>query len=90
MKNKDNKLFFSAPEVAKLLKVSRMTIINKINAGLIKAEKIGRNYIIPREEIEHVLGDVLDLSVKDRKEINSAVEKAIKEYGEAIRMLGKE
>ena len=27
---------------------------------------------------------------KDKKEINIAVERAVKEYGEAIRMLGKE
>lgn len=90
MKNKDNKLFFSAPEVAKLLKLSRMTIINKIRRGLIKAEKIGRNYVIPREEIEHVLGDFKSLSEKEKKEISMAVERAVKEYGQAIRMLGKE
>ena len=90
MKNKDNKLFFSAPEVAKMLKVSRMTIINKIGQGLIKAEKIGRNYIIPREEVEHVLYGKKDLTEKEKKEISSAVEKAIEEYGHAIRMLGKE
>lgn len=90
MKNKDNKLFFSVPEVAKILKISRMTIINRINKGLIKAEKIGRNYIIPREEIEHVLDGNKNISEKDKKEINIAVERAVKEYGEAIRMLGKE
>lgn len=90
MKNKDNKLFFSAPEVAKILKVSRMTIINKIKQDLIKAEKIGRNYIVPREEVEHVLDNKKDLTEKDKKEISSAVEKAIEEYGNAIRMLGKE
>ncbi len=90
MKNKDNKIFFSAPEVAKLMKVSRATIASKIRQGFIKGEKIGRNYIIPREEIEHLLGYKTNLTEKDKEEVNMAVERAVKEYGQAIRMLGKE
>lgn len=88
MQNKDNKLFFSAPEVAKILKVSRATIVNRIKKGEIEAEKIGRNYAVQREEIEHLLDK--KLSPEEKNEISNAVEKAIKEYGEAIRMLGKE
>lgn len=90
MKNKDKKIFFSTTEVAKLLHISRVSVFNKIKQGLIKAEKVGRNYIIPREEIEHLLGEDKKLSEKDKEEISGAVERAIKEYGQAIRMLGKE
>lgn len=90
MKNKENKLFFSCPEVAKIMKVSRATIATRIRQGLIKAQRIGKNYAIPREEIEHFLDGDRSLTEKDKKEINMAVERAVKEYGQAIRMLGKE
>jgi len=89
MKNKDNQMFFSTTEVAKLLKISRVTVFNKIKQGLLKAEKIGRGYAVQREEIAHLLEEH-NLSEKEKMEINNIVEKAIKEYGEAIRMLGKE
>jgi excisionase family DNA binding protein len=89
MKNKENQMFFSTTEVAKLLKISRIAVFNKIKQGLIKAEKMGRGYAIPRKEIEHLL-EKNHLSEKEKTEINDAVEKAIKEYGEAIRLLGKE
>lgn len=90
MKNKENKIFFSTIEVAKLLHISRITVFQKIKKGLIKAEKIGKNYAIPREEIEHLLEYNKNLTEKDKKEINNAVRRAIDEYGQAIRMLGKE
>ena len=90
MKNKENKIFFSTIEVAKLLHISRIAVFQKIKQGLIKAEKIGKNYAIPREEIEHLLEINKNLTEKDKKEINNAVRRAIDEYGQAIRMLGKE
>lgn len=90
MKNKENKLFFSAPEVAEILKVSRATIVNRIKRGVIKAQRVGSSYLIQREEIEHLLEGGNNLSTKDKKQISTAVERAIKEYGEAIRLLGKE
>lgn len=90
MKNKGEKMFFSTTEVAKLLKVSRVAIFQKIKLGLLNAEKMGRNYLIPREEIEHLLDDNQKLTEKDKEEIKNAVERAVREYGEAIRMLGRE
>ena len=90
MKNKENKLFFSGPEVAEIMNVSRATIATKIRKGIIKAEKIGRNYAIPREEIEQFLDGGKSLSEQSKKEIKNSVDRTIKEYGQAIRMLGKE
>ena len=49
---KEGKKYFSAPELAKLLGVSRTAIFKRIQSGQIHAEKVGRNYIIPREEYE--------------------------------------
>ncbi|MCX6753885.1 MAG: helix-turn-helix domain-containing protein [Candidatus Nomurabacteria bacterium] len=90
MKNKDTKIFFSTIEVAKLLHISRIAVFNKIKQGILKEEKLGRNYIIPREEIEHLLDHKKNISEKDKKEVKLAVERAVREYGQAIRMLGKE
>ena len=75
-------------ELAEILGVSRVAVFNKIRSGAIKAEKIGRNYVIPAEEIAAILG--LFVSEKRRQEIDQSVERAVKEYGEALRRLGKE
>ncbi|OGI75601.1 hypothetical protein A3C67_00735 [Candidatus Nomurabacteria bacterium RIFCSPHIGHO2_02_FULL_42_19] len=85
---KDNKRYFSAPEIAKLLGVSRTAIFKKIKSGQIHAEKIGRNYIIPREEYATILG----IFVPDRrkKDIENTVDRVVKKYGDALRKLGKE
>ncbi len=90
MENIDKKMFFSTSEVAVLLKVSRVAIFQKIKAGGIKAEKVGRNYLIPREEVEQYLDGNKKLTEEEKIEVKKAVEKAIKQYGEAIRMLGRE
>ncbi|MFA5751274.1 MAG: helix-turn-helix domain-containing protein [Candidatus Paceibacterota bacterium] len=89
MKNKDKKLFFSAPEVAKILNVSRVTIASKIKRGIIKAEKVGGIYLIPKEGLESLL-DNGDISKEKKEEVKIIVRKIINEYGEAIKLLGKE
>lgn len=85
--NKD-KRYFSAPEIAKLLGVSRVAVFKKIKSGAIKAEKVGRNYIVPREEYETAVG--LFVSEKRKEEIKNAVGKVFNQYGGALRKLGKE
>ncbi len=93
LKNKDIldkkiKNYYSAPEIAKLLGVSRVAIFKKIRNGQIHAEKIGRNYIVPREEYEAILG--LFVPERRKKEIENTVERVVKKYGSALRKLGKE
>lgn len=85
--NKD-KTHISTTELAKILGVSRVTIFNKIKNGEIKAEKVGRNYVIPVEEVDQTVKKSLSSSRK--AEIEGAVTKTIKEYGETLRLLGKE
>ncbi len=85
---KEEKKYYSAPEVAKLLGISRVAIFKKIRSGQINAEKIGRNYIIPREEYEAILG--LFVPERRKRDIENTVERVIKKYGSALRKLGKE
>ncbi len=85
MKNKE---LLSTTEVAKILGISRIAVFKKIQSGDIKARKIGRNYVIENADLSSVLGIVL--SPERKKEIEKSVNKTIKEYGEALKMLGKE
>lgn len=87
LENKDKK-YFSAPEIAKLLGVSRVAVFKKIKFGDIKAEKVGRNYIIPREEYETLVG--LFVSENRKQEIKKAVDKVFDKYGDALKKLGRE
>lgn len=86
--NTNNKEFFSTSEVAKILGISRVAVFNRIKKGKISATKVGRNFVIPRSEIEGVLGK--DLKEEDKKIITSGVKKVLEEYGETLKKLGKE
>lgn len=90
MVNKDikNKRFFSTREVADLLHISRVAVFNKIKKGEIRAEKVGRNYIVPAES----LGEIFDVSLSDKtkEKLSSSVDKVIGDYGETIKLLGNE
>ena len=90
MQNKDEKILFTTTEVAKFLKISRISVFQRIKNGSIKAKKYGRIYLVPREQIEDFIVDNKKISDAGKIEIKNAVERAIKEYGEAIRLLGKE
>ncbi len=83
-----DKKYFSAPEIAKLLGVSRTAVFKKIKSGQIRAEKIGRNYIIPKEEYEAILG--IFVPERRKKDIEDTVNRVFKKYGSALRKLGKE
>jgi len=84
-KNKD---FISTSELAKLLGVSRIAVFKKIKSGQIKAQKIGRNYAIPIEEFNTITGKFI--GAEKKREIDSIVKDAVKEYGEAFKKLGAE
>lgn len=83
-----NKDYFTVKEFADLTSVSRVTIFKKIKSGQIKAEKIGRNYIIYKKDLSGMLNNVLTQENKD--DIKSGVQKVLKDYGDTIILLGKE
>lgn len=80
--------FYTVKQIADILGVSRIAIFKKIQKGSIKAKKIGKTYYIPREELEGVVYS--DLSDKLKNEIEHGVRKVIREYGDLLKMLGKE
>ena len=83
-----DKDFLSTSEAAKLLGISRIAVFKKIKSGEIRAKRIGRNFAVDRKNLPEVLGAVLR---EDKKqEIEEAVKKTVKEYGETLKLLGKE
>ncbi len=83
-----NRSYYSTTELANLLGISRVTVFNKIKKGEITAEKIGRNYIIPRESIGIITKEFLSNHLKN--EISRGVTKVLNEYGDVLKRLGKE
>ena len=80
--------FYSTSEVAKILRLSRVEVFRKIKSGKIKAEKIGRNYVIAHKDLMEALGKVV--GPRRRESIESAVTKAISEYGSTFKRLAEE
>ena len=83
-----NKNIISTVELAELLGLTRMAVFKRIKSGKLRAKKIGRAYYINRNDLPAVLGTVV--SNKNKKDINEAVSKAVKQYGETFRLLGEE
>lgn len=75
-------------EAAKILRLSRVEVFRKIKDGKINAEKVGRNYVINQDDLLEALGKVL--GPKNKKKIEEAVKKAIKEYGSTFKKLAEE
>lgn len=93
MENKGKKaIYISIAELAKMLGISRIAVFNKIKKGQIPAEKIGRSYAISMEHVNEIIsGSNSSVLTEDKKsEIKKAVEKVVKEYGETLKLLGKE
>ncbi|MFH0886732.1 MAG: excisionase family DNA-binding protein [bacterium] len=83
-----NKEYISTIEFAKVLGISRIAVYKKIKKGEIKAKKIGRNYAIPKAYLDRVQGK--DLLEEDKAEIDKVVDKTIKDYGEVLKLLGRD
>ncbi len=79
---------FSTTEVAKLLGISRIAVFKKIKSGSLVAQKRGRNYVVRSEDAMEQLGKALGAAKKHT--IEMVVERAIREYGETFKKLGRE
>jgi excisionase family DNA binding protein len=79
---------YTVPELAKILGISRVAVFNKVKNGQIRAEKVGRNYVIMDEDITDILQK--SLTTADRAFIRKNVKKIWRDYGETLRLLGKE
>jgi excisionase family DNA binding protein len=80
--------YVSIAQFAKVLGISRIAVYQKIKKGKIKAVRIGRSFAIPKKYITDITGKTL--SEKDKGIIDEAVEKTFREYGELLKLLGRE
>ena len=80
--------YITIPQLAKILGVSRIAVYKKVKQGRIKAVKIGRTFAIPQKQIANILGKALREG--DKKEIDAAVTRTVKEYGEVLKLLGSQ
>jgi len=80
--------YITIPQLAKILGISRIAVYKKVKQGRIKAVRIGRAFAIPQKQIATILGKTL--RKEDKKEIDSAVNKMVTEYGEVLKLLGSE
>lgn len=76
--------YLSTQQVADLLGISRVAVLKRIESGTLKAQKVGRNYVINYDDLTGRLTE------EDKKEIKKIVKKAVQEYGETFNLLGKE
>jgi len=92
MKNEQSKTHISVAELAKILGISRIAVFNRIKKGQILASKIGRSYVISLDDIKDIIDGTgpKTLTEDEKKNITSAVEKTVREYGETLKLLGKE
>jgi excisionase family DNA binding protein len=84
----DIEKYYTIPQLADLLGISRIAVYKRVKKGQFQAIKIGRMYAIPKKSVVNILGK--DLSLEDKKEIEKAVKRTVKEYGEVLKLLGKE
>lgn len=47
--------FLSTSQLARILKISRVAVLKRINRGAIKAIKVGPNFVIKKSDIKYLL-----------------------------------
>lgn len=82
------KTMYSTSEAARILNISRIEVFRRIKTGKIEAQKVGRNYVISHDSLMENLGKIIGTHKKE--EIEKTIDKALKEYGNVFKKLGRE
>lgn len=80
--------YITIPKLAELLGVSRIAIYKRVKKGQIPAKKVGRTYAITDQTIVRILGK--KVTERGKRQIDAAIHKAVREYSEVLKRLGKE
>ncbi|HCO93803.1 MAG TPA: hypothetical protein DIU00_07630 [Phycisphaerales bacterium] len=80
--------YITIPQLAKIMGLSRIAVYKKVKKGQIKAVRIGRTFAIDQKYVLRILGK--DLGREDKKQIDDAVKKTVREYGQTLKLLGSE
>ena len=79
--------YVTVPQLAKKMGLSRVAVYQKVKRGQIRANKVGRVYMIPAEEAHSVLSG--QPTASDKKLIRAVVRRAVREYGPVLEWLSK-
>lgn len=79
--------YLSTIEAAKLMGISRVAVFKQIKSGRLRAERVGRNYIINRNDLAGIFKHI---TPGQKRSVTSAVKRVVKQYGPALKKLGKE
>lgn len=88
MNKLNNKKQYTVKEIAEILGISRIAVFKKIKNRQMKAKMVGKTYIIEANELKDFLAKGSGNNIK--REIEKGVAKVVKEYGETLKLLGKE
>jgi excisionase family DNA binding protein len=80
--------YLTIPQLARMLGLSRIAVYRRVKKGQIPAVRAGRTYIITDETVRAILGK--KVTPGSRKQIDRAVRRVVKEYGEVLKKLGRE
>jgi excisionase family DNA binding protein len=83
----ENNNYVSTSEAARIMGISRVAVFKKIKKGEIKAQKIGRNYVVDKRSLGSIYQELMPAQ---EKKVLEAVRKAVGEYAEALKRLGRE
>jgi predicted transcriptional regulator len=89
MKNPRNQpRYFTVIQVARLIGITRGAVYKKIKNGQIRVKTIEGRVMIPGGFVQELVGK--GLTDKTKAEIDKGVAKVMHDFGETLRMLGKE
>lgn len=83
-----DKKYVTIPELAKLLGVSRTAAYKRVKKGEIPSIKAGKMYLISSPDVQRILGK--RLTRKDKEQVEKAVQKTVREFGDVLKWLSKE
>lgn len=83
----ENQDYLTVSQVASKMGISRQAVLKKIKLNQLKADKIGRYYFILKNNLPFSNKELND---KDKQIIEDSVNKVVEEYGEVLKLLGKE
>ena len=86
--NTQNNSFVTVKQLADILGISRIAVFNKIKKGQLIANKFGKTYLIEKDQLVGIINN--DLSEEEKIKMKKGVSKVIHDYGETLKMLGKE
>ena len=78
----------SITETVKPLGINKEVVSKKIKSRQDRTKRVGRDFVVQKKGLSETLGTVLTES--DKFLIKRAVEKVAEEYGETLKLFGKE